>query len=112
MKLGEEYLSDSHFGLAEKHCYRTSFIYIFSDEPELERYGVAYSARVVVVRESHDKGHAWFHLSKASGLGVVSVASVPFNSDPVLTVTASTCFTDVSYASGSGAQCRKTLSIV
>lgn len=84
-------------GQQEELWYRTSLQPTYPDKPDesnLGLHGVAYSAHVVIVRESFEKGHAWCDLSRPGHLQVVSVASVPHNTKPKLTATKPTRFTD------------------
>ncbi len=76
-------------GSQEEFCYRTSFPLTFPDDG-LEMgdvTGVAYSANVVIVRESYDNGHAWCDLSQLKLLDTISIASLSANPNPTLTKT-------------------------
>lgn len=55
---------------------------------------MAYSARVVIVRESFAKAHAWYDLGQPDSLHVISVASLPHKAKSILTGTQQMQFAD------------------
>lgn len=83
--LGRYYLSGGQ-GSQEELCYRTSFS-LTLPEDDLQTdddTGVAYSSHVVIVRDSHGNGHAWYDLSQPNLLDAVSIASLSALPKPVL----------------------------
>lgn len=96
-EFGGNYLSGER-GLQEEFCYRTSFPLTFPEEDvEIDDdTGVAYSAHVVIVRESFENGHAWLDLSQPNLLDSVSIASISVNPKPMLTQTTPVRFANVS----------------
>ena len=95
LQIGGKYFLGTRRGSQEELCYRTSFTSTFppeAEESEMDDHGLTYSARVVIVRESFENGHAWYELSRPESLHVVSVASVRTNPKPAPTNTPPTPF--------------------